>query len=251
MSDKDLKANEAPKAKKKDKPIVPAKLKIQPGSQKKYGDAADAAAAQAVRSALRQLPEVFEAYDKLVDEASSLSQAMQSVAEKIRLVARSEQEPGPVHVALSKHEGAQERMVAILIARLEQFRSESILAHGKFQRQHGNALLQCIGSVGIWLLRKDLGSGCVQHSVLEEAEGDDGMEDPFLSAQRLQETLSVVEAELTSWKDGLESCRYLSPPGGLPTSLPIAPQRIDSKAALRYSEALLEACAKHRFASDG
>ncbi|CAJ1364725.1 unnamed protein product [Effrenium voratum] len=116
---------------------------------------AEASAAEAVRKACRSVGALQEAFQKFAEEAGTLAQALELVADKLRLLCVTE---GPVAQALAENPGAQERLLAALVARLEGFRAEGLALHSRFEKQQGSLLKQSQAALRLWQNRRQVGA---------------------------------------------------------------------------------------------
>eukprot|EP00930_Biecheleria_cincta_P076668 TRINITY_DN63879_c0_g1_i1.p1 TRINITY_DN63879_c0_g1~~TRINITY_DN63879_c0_g1_i1.p1 ORF type:complete len:265 (-),score=78.81 TRINITY_DN63879_c0_g1_i1:17-811(-) len=235
---------------KKSKPkAAPKRYSFKPGSRFCAGQAAEDQAAQAVRSACRQLRPLLTALGSFAEEAQTLRQAMEVVAEKIKLLAAPAQGPGPVHCALAKHPGVLERLCVRLVARLEGFREQGVTLHRKLEKQHGASLSSCGGALRLWLHRREVGAAPGYYRRVQP-EAEEGSEPESLellggaaiaAAQRVQEVFDAAEAELCSWKSGLANIGYMP---GEELRLPAAPRLWNPEEAAAEAELLLTTCGK-------
>mmetsp|Transcript_59483 Transcript_59483/g.184539 ORF Transcript_59483/g.184539 Transcript_59483/m.184539 type:complete len:208 (-) Transcript_59483:3-626(-) len=167
-----------------------------------------------------------EAYASFAEEAATLRQAMWVVAENLRLMVFAASTAGPVHRALVQHLGAQERICARLVGRMEQYQAEAAALLAKFDAQHGHHLSECRSALQLWWSRQEVGAAA--RATPEAAS----------SAERLLAVLSEMEDVLRQWREHLSGGHpYFS--ASAAQSLPPMPEpAVDISAALDCVEAL-------------
>lgn len=174
--------------------------------------------------ATKQLRAMFEDYARLVAEATPLSEAMEMVTDKLRLMrapARSDGGRGPVHAALARHPGALEAIVAGLVGRMEGFLDEARMLYSRFDAQHlqaGEALTRWRVAVQLWLNRYELGAEVSLHEADEISQSDEDTADgdPSSAARAVLAAIDDVEEDLHALRAGTTEGCYLDPAVGVP-----------------------------------
>eukprot|EP00435_Cladocopium_sp_Y103_P045761 s313_g13.t1 len=195
---------------------------------------------EGVRKACRSLDSLLESFESFVNEASTLARAIQVVSEKISLLT-SASTTGAAGKAMAAHPGTQERLLAQLVSRVENFRSDGLVLHARFERQHHALLEQSLNSLRLWKHRREAGAPLATLSSDPEDAGDlpDPI-DPLEAAERIMQVLAKMISGVSQWKEQLLLCRYLPS-----TKLPAEPEAVPVKPNLQEErELLLKLCAK-------
>lgn len=191
------------------------------GRPGRLGEDIESSTREGVRKACRSLDSLLESFESFVNEASTLARAIQVVSDKISLLTSAS--TGAVGKAMAAHPGTQERLLAQLVSRVENFRSEGLVLHARFERQHHALLEQSLNSLRLWKHRREVGAPALSS---DPDPGDLPPIDPLEAAERLMHVLAKMISGVSQWKEHLLSCRYLpSSKTKLPAEPEVSPRR--------------------------
>jgi len=148
-----------------------------------------------LRTLDKPMRQFLEAYDKLCDEAKPLTEAMDIVSERLRLMRVPDDGSGAVHTALAGHPGALESIVSKLVARIEQYLDESRALHSRYRVQNGSALTRCRQSVQLWINRREVGSNNLGKM---NADDDEDSDDQLSICEGVLAAHAVLKASLAA-----------------------------------------------------